>query len=152
MRLAASIAFVLVSLSGERVFAADFIGAEKCGACHQAEYQQWLTTGHATALARLPKPKQADATCRSCHTMSPANDDPQLAGVQCESCHGPGKFYAPRFVMKDPELAKLLSLQAVTEDQCAPCHAKDTPSVRDFKFEDAIALVRHKPPKGKKSK
>jgi cytochrome c554/c'-like protein len=146
------LAAFVATFGAVRAHAVDLIGAEKCGACHQAQYQQWLTTGHATALARLTKVQQRDATCRACHTMSPASEDPALAGVQCESCHGAGKFYAPRYVMRDPDLAKLLNLLPVTEEQCAPCHAKDTPSVREFKFQDAIALVRHKPKVEKKTK
>lgn len=148
-----ALALLVGSLEAARTAsAADYVGAERCGNCHRAEYQQWRSSGHATALARLSKVQQRDTTCRACHTMSSSSDDPSLAGVQCESCHGPGRLYSPRYVMKDPELSKLLNLLPVTEEQCAPCHAKDTPSVREFKFAEKIALVRHKAAADKKTK
>jgi hypothetical protein len=147
-----AIAAALVLFAVKPARAIDYIGAEKCGACHQVEYQQWLTTGHANALVRLSKVQQKDGTCRACHTMSPPSDDPALQGVQCESCHGAGKMYAPRYVMRDADLSKLLNLQGVSEEQCVSCHSKDTPSVREFSFDEAVALVRHRPPKEKKGR
>lgn len=122
----------------------ELIGAEKCGVCHEAEYRDWRSSGHASALARLTRVQQRDAVCRSCHTTAPTDENPALAGVQCESCHGAGSMYAPRFVMKDAELAKLLGLEKVTEERCAPCHSKDTPSLREFVFAEKVELVRHK--------
>lgn len=148
-RVAVALAALVASglVGAERARAADYVGVEKCGACHPAEYQQWLGTGHASALARLSKVQQKDSTCRACHTMAPASEDAAYAGVQCEACHGPGRYYAPRYVMRDAELSRLLNLQPVTEDQCAPCHARDTPSVREFKFDEMVALVRHRAPR-----
>jgi hypothetical protein len=124
--------------------APELIGAERCGTCHEKEYKDWQRSGHALAFARLSKVQQRDATCRSCHTMDPSSDEPQLTGVQCESCHGAGRMYAPRHVMKDKELAKLLGLSPVTEETCTPCHSKDTPSVRAWSFAEKVELVKHK--------
>lgn len=135
-------ALTLLTPSAEA--APDFVGAERCGTCHQAEYQDWRQSGHAAAFARLSQVQQRDASCRGCHTMAPTSEDATLSGVQCESCHGPGRMYAPRHVMKDKELSKLLGLQAVVEDTCAGCHSKDTPSLKDFKFAEKILLVNHK--------
>lgn len=88
--------------------------------------------------------------------MVPASDDVLLSGVQCESCHGSGGMYAPRYVMKDKELSKLLGLQPVTDETCASCHPKDTPSVRPFVFAEKLKLVNHQssksPMPGEKSK
>jgi hypothetical protein len=144
MRVAAFFALFLATISARAYASPDLIGAERCGACHPREYQDWQKSGHALAFARLSKVQQRDSTCRSCHTMDPSSDDPQLAGVQCESCHGSGRMYAPRHVMRDKELAKLLGLTAVTEETCAPCHSKDTPSVRAFVFAEKVELVKHK--------
>jgi hypothetical protein len=146
VRVTLALALSFGMITARSTSAADYIGAERCGHCHEQEYQQWKNSGHALALVRLSKVQQRDATCRACHTMSPPSEDPALAGVQCESCHGPGRFYSPRFVMKDAELAKLLDLKPVAEETCAPCHAKDTPSVRDFSFEEKLTLVRHRAP------
>ncbi len=127
--------------------AKDYVGAAACGVCHQAEYEQWKSTGHAVALSRLSKRQQRDAGCRSCHTMDPRDANAELAGVQCESCHGGGRFYAPRHVMKDAKLARLLGLQTITEKTCASCHRADGPGVHPFDFATKLAHVAHKPAK-----
>jgi len=76
--------------------------------------------------------------------MDPSSDDVELTGVQCESCHGAGRMYAPRYVMRDKDLSKLLGLLQVTEETCAPCHSKDTPSVKSWTFAEKLELVKHK--------
>lgn len=121
------------------------IGAERCGACHEKELADWKKSPHARALARLSKVKQADPVCRSCHTTAPTKTDPALSGVQCESCHGAGSLYAPKYVMKDGELRELLGLQKVTEATCRACHDGDTPSTRPFDYATWIKLVDHRP-------
>ena len=127
-------------------FADDFVGADRCGTCHEAEYKQWKRSGHANSLARLTRVQRDDATCRTCHTMVPASEDPNLAGVQCESCHGAGRFYEPSYVMRDKVLAELNGLQKIEASTCSPCHTNDAPSVTPFKFEEKIDMVRHKKP------
>ena len=127
-------------------FADEYVGADRCGTCHEAEYKQWKRSGHANALARLSRVQQEDATCRTCHTMAPASDDPALAGVQCESCHGPGRFYEPSFVMRDKVLSELNGLTKVESSVCSSCHTNDAPTVVPFKFEEKIDLVKHKQP------
>ncbi|MEM7679296.1 MAG: multiheme c-type cytochrome [Myxococcota bacterium] len=124
----------------------DHIGAERCGACHQAEYQAWRKTPHAQALARLSETQQQNPLCRSCHTMDPWSDDPALAGVQCESCHGPGLPYAPDLVMRDKKLARLMGLEAVNEKTCENCHRADAPRLRPFDYAKLVKQVMHLPP------
>ena len=121
----------------------EYVGAEACGSCHAKEYRQWKKSGHAQALDRLSKTQQRDRVCRSCHTTEPLSNDPALSGVQCESCHGAGRFYAPRHVMKDPKLAPLMGLKPVTEATCVQCHRADGPSVKPFDFAAQLELVRH---------
>lgn len=125
----------------------DTVGAEACKTCHPAEYAQWRTTGHATALARLPAKDQRDRVCRSCHTMEPGSEDAALSGVQCESCHGGGTLYAQRYVMKDKVLAKLLGLDEITKATCLSCHTSETPGMAPFDFEKALVRVIHQPKK-----
>lgn len=135
---------LVLLLAGRAVAADDFVGAERCGSCHRSEYQDWKRSAHASALARLSKVQQQDATCRSCHTMVPNSDDPELAGVQCESCHGAGRLYEPDYVMRDKKLADLLGLEAIEATTCAPCHTGDAPTVQPFTFAEKVELVRHK--------
>lgn len=125
--------------------AADFLGADRCGYCHPVELDQWKRSGHALALARLSAVQQKDPTCRGCHTMAPSDPAAELAGVQCESCHGAGTLYAPAHVMRDKALAALYGLEPVSATTCTPCHASDGPSLKPFDFDELVKLVRHRP-------
>ena len=124
----------------------DHLGAARCGACHQAEYRAWRKTPHAQALARLSEKQRNNARCRSCHTMDPWSEDPNLAGVQCESCHGEGRAYAPDLVMRDKMLAKAMGLKEVTEATCRPCHRSDAPRLRAFDYATLVKQVMHLEP------
>ena len=121
----------------------DHIGAERCGACHLAAYQSWRKSPHAQAMARLSEQQRQNPQCRSCHTMDPWSDDPSLAGVQCESCHGAGRAYAPDLVMRDKKLAEILGLKPVSETTCRPCHRTDAPRLRPFDYGTLVQLVNH---------
>lgn len=139
------------------VSAADptYLGAERCGQCHEAEYRQWRSTPHAEALARLSEKQQQDPVCRSCHTMLSAPPaeaaDPRaarLSGVQCESCHGAGRYYAPAYVMRDAPLAKMMGLKGISEKTCASCHQPDGPNLKPFDYAEAVKKVRHRTERG----
>ena len=94
-----------------------YVGAKKCRPCHLKEYTTWEKTRMAVSFELL-KPGvrasekkaakldpaadyTADAKCLSCHTtgyLQPGGfkslaATPDLLGVQCESCHGPGSDY-----------------------------------------------------------
>jgi len=84
---------------------APFAGAAACGACHAAEHEQWRGTGHARAFDVLHAQKrERDLACLTCHVTGAGEEggfrdpeaSPQLVGVTCESCHGPGAEHAAR--------------------------------------------------------
>lgn len=133
----------LALLPGVASAGQELIGAERCGTCHVAEYEDWKKSGHAEALARLSQSQQQDPVCRSCHTTGARKDDPALSGVQCESCHGAGSLYAPAHVMRDPALAELLGLEKVSATTCAPCHTASSPKVRPFDYAAAVQKIAH---------
>ena len=77
-----------------------YVSATTCRLCHEQEYLQWSTTRHAFAYRTLlKKERYFDPNCVSCHTtgfgyltgFQIGNSDSTLKGVQCETCHGPGK-------------------------------------------------------------
>ena len=77
-----------------------YVSATACQRCHEQEYQQWTATRHAFAYETLlRKERYFDAKCVSCHTTGfgyqtgfhIGDPDSTLKGVQCETCHGPGK-------------------------------------------------------------
>ena len=92
-----------------------------------------------------------DASCVKCHTTGlerpggyaapAANDEKamkkaeQLAGVGCESCHGPGSAYVEVFeeILKSKRKYKVEELYAVgltkiDEATCKACHNQDGPT------------------------
>jgi hypothetical protein len=84
-----------------------YVGSDACKSCHQADFAKWKTTKHAHAIdalvkvAEKPRQRQFDSECISCHVVgfglkSGYDGKPatmHLAGVGCESCHGPGSAH-----------------------------------------------------------
>ena len=82
-------------------------GAESCEKCHAAELQTWKQTPHFETFLTLHRKKDAqeiasklgissfknDSNCIQCHyTMQHQGSTVEaVAGVSCESCHGPAK-------------------------------------------------------------
>lgn len=129
---------------GGAAAAENFIGAKRCQACHPFEFQQWAAGPHARAHTSLTPEQRKDSKCNSCHTMSPTElDNPKLVGVQCESCHGPGRYYHPPFVMKDRELARAVGLVDPTAAQCQRCHTEGAPSIKPFDFAEMWGRIDH---------
>jgi len=124
-------------------FAQNYIGAERCKTCHEAEYQIWATGPHARALAALSVEDRRDPKCNTCHTTSSGAEDTRLSGVQCERCHGGGKYYQQAFVMKDKELSRAVGLMDPTAKVCQQCHTEGVPSIVPFDYERAWARIAH---------
>ena len=101
-----------------------YMGAEYCGSCHQQEYLSWRQSPHSRAQDVLADVDKNNLACLSCHAtgVTEANQ-PFFKGVQCESCHGAGQYYASLHVKKDPVLSKLLFMQKPDEASCLHCHS-----------------------------
>ncbi|HET9532935.1 MAG TPA: multiheme c-type cytochrome [Blastocatellia bacterium] len=118
-----------------------FVGVETCAACHQDAFKIWERTSHAHAMATLEnKRQQFDTECVGCHTVGFQNGGfqslvttPELANVQCESCHGPGRQHA-----QNP--AKGYGF-IETPVGCTVCHT--VPNSPDFDFETYWPKVKH---------
>lgn len=100
-----------------------FAGSKACGNCHTSAHRTWQLSKHAKALDALEKVGHArDPECVSCHVVGIASErgfrsrkeTPSLAGVGCESCHGPGSAHAA-----DPGAAKM---PKVGSESCNTCH------------------------------
>ena len=87
----------------------NIVGPDECGECHKAEVHVWRETRHAQTfkvLARkkrtkeiagnmgIKRVKKAEA-CVTCHFTSgyTKNKVKAIAGISCESCHGPAKAW-----------------------------------------------------------
>lgn len=121
--------------------AADFLGPESCKACHPDAYMVWKTNKHARARESLSPQQQKDSRCLSCH--SPNEAEAQAENITCETCHGGGQYYAPSYVMKDPELARLVGLVDPSEKSCRTCHDASSPSLKPFDFVEKLKLIDH---------
>ncbi len=128
--------------------AGGYVGADKCSACHPAQFKKWQNTHHAQAFATLSKKgrQSLQSSCLRCHTtgygepggfLNPT-DSAHLAGVQCEACHSAGSRH-----IKD---VKLSGWDAVGDcincrlrKVCMLCHTpKHSP---DFDFKAYLAEV-----------
>lgn len=121
----------------------DYIGAEQCRSCHEAEYEAWARGPHARAWDVLSAREKKDTRCVQCHTMAPDVLEATLVGVQCEACHGPGRYYASEPVMRDRELREALYLVVPDETTCARCHTETSPSLLPFRYEEKLEAIRH---------
>jgi hypothetical protein len=115
-----------------------YMGAEYCGSCHLEEYKAWSNSSHSKAFVHLPADKKEERACLSCHAMGTfEKHDPIFAGVQCESCHGPGLYYAVPHSKKDAVLSKLLFMNKA-ESSCITCHLQNNKIINNHtKFNHA---------------
>lgn len=136
-------ALLLLALAGAAT-AAEYLGARRCGTCHEAQYRHWEGTAHARAAERLVGMERRDPRCTGCHSTAAGQG---LDGVQCESCHGPGGDYWPDFIMADRRLAQALGLEdGASAAICQRCHTHDSPSLVPFDHATALEQVRHRAP------
>ncbi len=94
-------------LSGDDLL--NIVGPDECGECHKAEVHVWRETLHSTTFKILTRKKRAKeiagamgikrvkkaAACVTCHFTSGyrKNKVKAIAGISCESCHGPAKAW-----------------------------------------------------------
>lgn len=160
-----------------------YVGTKSCKMCHKKpeegeQFTKWQESPHAKAFEKLASPEAKEAAkklgiddpqksgkCLSCHstaynwTESVANAElPVEEGVTCESCHGPGKNYKKKEIMKDKAQAKVNGLLDAKES-CKLCHNDKSPSwkadrytLKDgtkagFDFDQAYEKIKHPVPK-----
>lgn len=119
-----------------------YVTSETCANCHQAEYDKWKQTRHSHAFTILETKNRAfDNACVGCHSVGFQKQGfinikatPQLAHVQCESCHGPGAEHAAK-----PQ--KGFYKTPSTPSACITCH--DRENSPDFVFDKYWPVVAH---------
>ena len=136
--------------------AAEYVGADACRECHPREHETWATQPHAAAFSTLETAgKHEQADCRSCHTTgydrggfpsgAVASEHGHLAGVGCESCHGPGGDHVAADASR---LGTILSLgdkcdSCVILQICGSCHDDANDPGFEFAVEEKIDRQRH---------
>lgn len=120
-----------------------FAGAEACQTCHSSEYEVWQASHHAKALMSLvAKQKDRDKSCVTCHVVGfeqaggfiDATLTKDLAGVQCENCHGPRKQH-----VRDPHMFKGQAGEG--KKACESCHR--IPHSAAFQFDAYWPKIKH---------
>lgn len=169
-RLSVAAAVMAMSIAADTsAESASYLGANKCKPCHLKQYTSWQKTRMAQAfellkpgvratekrLAKLDPAKDytGDPTCLSCHVtgyLQPGGfksmaATPGLAGVQCESCHGPGSLYTAkdRMSLQNKEYKRqtvvAAGLVVPTAATCTSlCHNEKSPFMKPgapFDFE-----------------
>jgi hypothetical protein len=150
----------------------EFVGAKKCSLCHKKpeqgeQYPIWEKGPHAKAYEVLGSDKakevgaalgiddpQSSPKCLKCHstayyfTEARVTDKIEVSeAISCESCHGPGKDYMKKDVMKDREKAIAAGLQTPNEETCRRCHNPDSPGFESFDFIQRWEKIKHPIPK-----
>jgi hypothetical protein len=136
---------------------AEYTGSEACQSCHEEEFATWSRHPHAAAVAKLEAPTETEnPECLRCHTTAfgkpggfpsdgrPA-EQPDLAVVGCESCHGPGGEHVEP---EAPKIGNILALgdkcdSCVVLQICGSCHDEANDPGFEFELLDRIELQRH---------
>jgi len=131
-----------------------FVGAAKCGECHEKAFAKWKTTGHAKAFESIQTgrrniPRIHDPECLACHVTGWHPQEvfryesgylnrmtsQHLLGNQCENCHGPGSRHIEMIENgKEEEAGKLMrvTLKQARDTMCYTCHDLDNSPHFDF--------------------
>lgn len=139
----------------ERKFSFDdppyYIGGEQCLHCHREAASTWRGTRHAGATNVLQQEGQAESLdCLSCHSTGlldiggydPLEPDPQMAGVGCENCHGPGSHHVE--AIKYPDDVPNGAGSYISRDViggCVRCH--DPYNSPHFEYGKYWEQIRH---------
>ena len=117
-------------------------GSAKCAQCHAEAFDAWTRSSHHHAYETLAAAdKTHDPECIACHTVgygqvsgfSVSGKRPDLRGVGCENCHGPG--YPHR---KQPEKYPMKARANVCLESChVPDHSPK------FDFEVYWKRIQH---------
>lgn len=143
---------------------AQYVGASKCRPCHLPQTKSWEGTRMAKAFELLKpgmaadskrahnldpnKDYTADPNCVGCHVTGHGQPGgfvslaktPNLVGVQCEACHGPGAGYLKPALMslqnKEYKRSELVAAGMVlpSAQTCAACHNKKSPFYKPFDY------------------
>ena len=160
-----------------------YVGVKSCKMCHKKpedgdQFSKWQETDHSKAFEKLAGPDakataaklgiddpQKSGKCLQCHSTAynwtetiQTAEIPVEEGVSCESCHGPGKNYKKKEIMKDIDKAKAAGLIDAKES-CKLCHNDKSPlwkadryTLKDgskvgFDFDQAYDKIKHPLPK-----
>ncbi len=136
-------------------------GVHECAECHEKAFESWKKTGHAHAFDVLTEKYEKDPKCLKCHTTgygTPTGykdeSTPDLKGITCETCHGPGSkhveiceaFGDKELSEEEEDLAKHSIWEVLPKNVCIKCHTR----MAHEESQTPEELRRHKKPKEEK--
>lgn len=156
-----------------------FIGAAKCKNCHDKEesgnqYGAWQAAGHSKAFEALGKPEAVEAAatrgvepkteaCLKCHTTAHGAPEGAIkkgfdaeAGVQCETCHGPGSEHLKARFAAAASGETPAGYQGVAVEEmitspsvevCTACHNPESPTYEAFCYYEMRGKIAHLDPR-----
>ncbi len=152
-----------------------FVGVKMCAPCHKGEtkgkmFEIWQGSKHANAFKTLLSDEakkigeakglknapSESPECLKCHVTGHGEDPARFAatydpkdGITCESCHGAGDAYKGMAVMKDRVKAMTAGLILGANDPklCTGCHNIESPTFKDFSYEEYWSKIKHPRPK-----
>ena len=163
--------------------ASKYIGAKKCKNCHSSDetgnqYGHWESGPHAkayevlasdaakkaAAAAGIDDPQKSDK-CMKCHQTAFGVAEGEIkkgfdatAGVQCESCHGPGEAHMKARMMAaaaggdtPAPIGEGEIINSPPDSTCTGCHNEESPSYKPFCPQVFHQKVRHLNPKKERS-
>jgi hypothetical protein len=130
------------SVKSEPVPLSSYVTSQNCVTCHQAQFSTWSKSNHSHAIETLKREKKEfDTSCVVCHATGMGKSGgfvdlyktPELANVQCEVCHGPGREHS-----LNPPVAKMARSGPET---CLGCHTESTSP--EFEFASYWEKIKH---------
>ncbi|GAB4263372.1 MAG: hypothetical protein Kow0092_14230 [Deferrisomatales bacterium] len=120
-----------------------YVSAAECASCHGELYEKWRATAHARAFEALPPEARSRVECLECHVTgfgrwgggrSEGPEGPDLRGVQCEACHGPGSLHPASPMQRNgEEVARV----------CRGCHTRSrSPTFKLSSYLERVACTR----------
>jgi len=105
-----------------------YVSEKRCYMCHRSQAKQHENTVHAKTFKKLLDNNQdKNPKCLPCHTTGygkpsgfmDAKSTPDLAGVGCQACHGPGSAHVEEGLSKEQ---KRQTIELTMADACTKCH------------------------------
>jgi hypothetical protein len=134
---------------------AKYVGTDTCKMCHWKQYRSWAKTKMAkTFQDTLNGEQREDPECIVCHSTGykkpggfvNVKTTPQMAGVQCEACHGAGSLYYTDGIMRNRYASMQLGMLEQNEKVCVTCHNEKNPFFPGpFKFDKDKGVHEHFP-------
>ena len=163
----------------------DHVSHRTCRLCHNKtahglQWDIWRQSPHARAYRtllseasekivadlKLETPPEETALCLRCHVTAYDRTTSSVPaplrvedGVQCESCHGPGRDHVPdgrrHWMNQDRSVDTGAHIQRPTERTCVQCHRRNSPTwdpkryslpngrTTGFDFQQAFARIAH---------